>query len=609
MRLASFSRLVTAAVLVAACSAAPVPDPTSSPAATSSPRPTAGFAPRIAPTAVDPTDAQLIGQKLMVAMAGTTPSAALLGRIERGEVGGVILFGANIRSAPQVAALTRTLRAAAAAGGQPPLLVATDQEGGSIRRVPWAPPTISVPRMGADGRASVARAQGMATAVTLGCAGIDTDLAPVADVPSSTTSFMYAQGRTWSFDPDVTATLSTAFADGVRDGLGVPAMKHFPGVGRAARNTDLAVVAITASTSALASDLRPYRTAIAAGIPMVMLSNAVYTAYDPSNAAGWSRAIGVDLLRGTLGFRGVSITDSLDGAAAARGVSTTSLALRAARAGTDMILLTGAESTSASTYAALATALRDGSLSRTPLRASYERIAALKASLVLPAPDSTAPAVAGPVSRFAVPATLGSGTAVVRTSWSASDPCTIATQVLRRSTNGGGWVTQAVEGPASRSVSSSLSLDATYRHALRATDGAGNTSPWAYGLAVRPVLTEQANYGVTLSGAWRTTASRSVSGGSLVSSSSAGASATFAFTGAGVGWVAYRGPDRGAAAVYVDGTYRTTIDLHSSNAQPRRVVFSAGWPAIGSHAIRIVNVGTAGRPRIDVDAFLSLGAP
>src|SRR5436190_6322905 len=115
------------------------------------------------PTAAAATDAQLIGQKLMVAMAGTTPSASLLGRIQRGEVGGVILFGSNITGAAQLASLTRTLRQAATTGGQPPLLIATDQEGGSVKRVPWAPPTLSVPQMGSLGSTSTATAQGAST--------------------------------------------------------------------------------------------------------------------------------------------------------------------------------------------------------------------------------------------------------------------------------------------------------------------------------------------------------------------------------------------------------------------------------------------------------------
>src|SRR5689334_17925807 len=93
----------------------PMPSPSSSqPAATST---------------VAPTLAQLIGQKLMVRMTGTTPSASLLARVRAGQIGGVILFGSNVISPAQVASLVAALQAAARKGGRPPLLIATDQEG------------------------------------------------------------------------------------------------------------------------------------------------------------------------------------------------------------------------------------------------------------------------------------------------------------------------------------------------------------------------------------------------------------------------------------------------------------------------------------------------
>jgi len=158
-------------------------------------------------------------------------------------------------------------------------------------------------------------------------------------------------------------------------------MKHFPGIGFAILNTDSHPVTISVSATALAPGLRPYRTAIANGIPMIMLSNATYTAYDSSNAAGWSHAIGTTLLRTNLGFRGVTITDSLTGTAASRGVSQTYLSLRAAKAGTDMILVTGSEASTAAVYSALLAAAQSGSILRSTLLASFDRILALKARL------------------------------------------------------------------------------------------------------------------------------------------------------------------------------------------------------------------------------------
>jgi len=309
------------------------------------------------------------------------PSADLLGRVRRGEVGGVILFGFNITTPAALHALTGTLQAAASAGGQPPLLIAVDQEGGATSRITWAPPTLSAPQMGRDGRASTARAQGAATGVALGGLGVNVDLAPVADVPASAASFMERDGRTFSADAALTARLADAFASGLQSAGVLPAMKHFPGIGFAAQNTDASVVTITASTAGLAPGLEPYRAAIAHDLPLIMLSNATYAAYDTANAAGWSAAISQALLRQGLGYTGATITDSLDGTAFARGVSDADLAVHAATAGTDLILVTGTEATSRGVYIALLADAANGTIPLATLQASYGRILALKAHL------------------------------------------------------------------------------------------------------------------------------------------------------------------------------------------------------------------------------------
>ena len=328
-----------------------------------------------------PTIEQLIGQKLVVRMAGHTPSSALLGRISRGEIGGIVLLGSNITTKAALTALTARLQRAAAAGGQPPLLIAVDQEGGSVRRLKWAPPTVTVPSMGRIGSTSIARQQGSNTGVALRRVGVNVDLAPVADIPRSTRAFMYQQGRTFSSQATRTARLADAFAAGLASSGVMATMKHFPGIGLAIRNTDRYVDTVDATAADLAPDLRPYRRAIGHDIPLIMLSNATYRAYDSENAAGWSHAIAVTLLRHDLGFQGVTITDSLDGTAHARGVTDTALAVRAAIAGTDMILMTGSEKTTSRVFAALVAGARNGSIPVSTLRASYHRIIALKKRL------------------------------------------------------------------------------------------------------------------------------------------------------------------------------------------------------------------------------------
>jgi beta-N-acetylhexosaminidase len=325
-----------------------------------------------------PTLAQLIGQKLVVRMEGTTPSADLLGRIQRGEIGGVVLFGSNLTTRAALVALTAKLHAAADAGGQPHFLIAVDQEGGSVKRIPWAPPTLSAPAMGRIGSASVARTQGADTGAALHALGIDIDFAPVADI-ATTNGFMYRDGRTWSISAVKTALLADAFATGLESKGVRPSMKHFPGLAFATRNTDASVVTIGMSKMRLAPGLKPYQIAIGHHIPLIMLSNATYPAYDSVNAAGWSHAISTTLLRGGLGFRGVTITDSLTGTAHARGLRTSTLAFRAARAGTDMILMTDSEASTRSVFTSLLTRVANGSLSKAVLQASYARIVAMKA--------------------------------------------------------------------------------------------------------------------------------------------------------------------------------------------------------------------------------------
>ena len=327
------------------------------------------------------TTEQLVGQKLMITMAGRKPSRSLLRRIGRGEVGGIVLLGRNISSPAAVKRLTRQLQRAAAEGGQPPLLISIDQEGGSVKRVPWAPPTVTVPEMGRLGSMRLARAEGARTGAALRRLGINVDLAPVADIPRSSASFMLQQGRTFSSDVGQTSRLAGAFASGLLSRGVFATMKHFPGIGLATLNTDRFVSSIDASRVALRQDLRPYRRAIARDIPLIMLSNATYTAYDRRNAAGWSSAIVEDLLRGELGFRGVTITDSLNGTAHARGMTVKTLATRAARAGTDLILVTSSERSSDHLFRTLVRRAKLGTIPWTSLRASYERIVALKERL------------------------------------------------------------------------------------------------------------------------------------------------------------------------------------------------------------------------------------
>jgi beta-N-acetylhexosaminidase len=328
------------------------------------------------PAAAPETLETLVGARLVVGMDGTTPTSALLTRIRAGRVGGVILMGANVRSAPQVRALTSQLRAAAGTQGRR-LLIMTDQEGGLVRRFRWAPPAASAQELGRRSEGAIRKA-GRSTAKALDGLGIDVDLAPVADVPAVRGSFVEATDRAFSSVPTRAAKGVSAFAAGLLDGDVAPALKHFPGLGFATTSTDDATVRVTASEEQLASGLVPYRRAIAAGVvPLVMLSNASYTAYG-DRVAAWSPRVS-RLLTGQ-GFAGVTITDALEPLARTHRVSLAEAALRAARAGVDLLLMVGPERSSEAVYDRLLAAARSGVLQRAALERSAARIDELAAT-------------------------------------------------------------------------------------------------------------------------------------------------------------------------------------------------------------------------------------
>ena len=131
-------------------------------------------------------------------------------------------------------------------------------------------------------------------------------------------------------------------------------------------------------------------------------------------------------------------------------------------------------------------------------------------------------------------------------------------------------------------------------------------SAFSLGRPFRVRATQESGAGVTYAKQWQTVASSDAASGGLAFSRVAGARATFTFSGYAVSWVAAKGPNRGSAAVYVDGHLARRISLHAASPQARSIVFAKRWAGNGAHTLEIVNLGTAGHSRVDVDAFVRL---
>jgi beta-N-acetylhexosaminidase len=302
------------------------------------------------------------------------PSRRFLTRIRHGKMGGVVLLGNGWLTRSTAAKVTAELQQAACTRGEP-LLIAVDQEGGIVRRLAWAPPTEAPAEMTSP---SVAQAQASGAAEALRSVGIDIDFAPVVDTPGSAGNFLgsraFSRSRTWN------ARMARAFVGGLQaNGIAATA-KHFPGLGLASGNTDHGRIVIRSAAWKLRQGLLPFQSAVRAGVKLVMVSTAVYPKLDGSKRpAAFSSTIINGLLRKKLGFKGVTVTDSLTAPAAVRIPHT---ATRAMLAGSDLLIF-GAESASERGYATLLADKAGSPLLQSRITQAAARIRALKAWLAL----------------------------------------------------------------------------------------------------------------------------------------------------------------------------------------------------------------------------------
>jgi beta-N-acetylhexosaminidase len=334
---------------------------------------------------------QLAGQRIVYAYAGLRPPASLLAAIRAGEAGGVIFFAPNISSLRQIRGVVSELQRASLAGPlHAPLLMFTDQEGGEVRRLPGAP-VLSEKQIGQRSNGlSLARQAGTGAARNLQGVGMNVNLAPVLDVYRQPGNFIDQFQRSYSSRPGTVASLGAAFiAAQQRAGVAATA-KHFPGLGSASRsqNTDLRPVTLRSSLAMIRTvDEAPYRSAIAAGVKLVMTSWAVYPALDPRLPAGLSSAVIQGELRGRLGFTGVTVTDGIDAGAVTPFGNLARRAVLAASAGADLILCAATNPAAntpvqgATVRNALAAAIADHQISQTAAQQAATRILALRADL------------------------------------------------------------------------------------------------------------------------------------------------------------------------------------------------------------------------------------
>ncbi|MDX2266107.1 MAG: glycoside hydrolase family 3 N-terminal domain-containing protein [Hyphomicrobiales bacterium] len=331
-------------------------------------------APSLAPApALDALD-KMIGQMLLAGFTGETPSDAdarrIMSQIAQGAVGGALFSGRNLRSPDDAARLAGALRGVKS---EHPPFIAASHEGGP-QQEGFSPskgfaPYPSAAELGLAGDPLRAHGVYAALALDLRRAGFNLNLGPVVDLTAGTGD----GSRSFGADPRHVAAFARAFAIAHRDAGVATALKHFPGA-----------AAGDASDGSQARALEPYQALLSnRSADIVIVGHASGADGRPASV---SREAVLTLLRGRLGFEGVILTDELTAPVLAGRRSLEEAAVMAVEAGVDMLAVAAPEANdpggvAARVAAALRAAVETGRLSRERIRASYERIIALKRRL------------------------------------------------------------------------------------------------------------------------------------------------------------------------------------------------------------------------------------
>jgi beta-N-acetylhexosaminidase len=310
---------------------------------------------------------------------GTTAPRWLLDALYGG-LAGVTLFAPNMAAGPEaLTALTRSLRAAA-----PDLVVAADEEGGDVTRV-WYDTGSPYPgnaALGAVDDAELTERVHAAIGADLAALGINLDLAPCLDVLSAADNPVVGT-RSFGADPGLVARHGAAAVRGLQSAGVAACAKHFPGHGATLIDSHFELAVVPDGLAVVeARDLPPFRAALAAGVLTVMPGHLRVAGLTGDLPASLSAAA-ISLLRATLRFDGLVVSDALEMRAVSDAYGIPGAAVRAVAAGNDLLCLGRdvPEEGYLAVRAALRDAARSGELPGARLEEAAARVAALRARL------------------------------------------------------------------------------------------------------------------------------------------------------------------------------------------------------------------------------------
>lgn len=281
----------------------------------------------------------------------TTLDSDLQRIIEDYDFGAVILFASNVKSTEETALLTHDLQVAAMADEGIPLIIAVDQEGGTVTRLGSGTMLPGNMALAATGKKQNATTAGEIIGSELKAVGINASLSPVVDVNSNANNPVIGL-RSFSDDPETVGEFAGAMIEGMTKNKLICCAKHFPGHGDTAVDSHYGLPTVNKAYSEIRkTELKPYESVIDQGVDMIMTAHILYPSLDGSKVyssktgkeearpATMSETIITDILKGKMGFEGVVVTDALNMAGITNNFWPSQAAIEALAAGADMICM------------------------------------------------------------------------------------------------------------------------------------------------------------------------------------------------------------------------------------------------------------------------------
>jgi len=319
-----------------------------------------------------------IGQLLLVGIDGYDMNDPTADLIQNYRVGGVILYGRNVKGTKQLLDLTNALKTSNTANNIP-LFISVDEEGGAVSRSPKEVKKLPTARaIGKTEDVDLAYEVGNLLGAMVKSFGYNMNFAPVLDIDSNPANPVIEK-RSFGKTPDIVSKMGIAEMKGMASEGVIPVVKHFPGHGDTSVDSHIGLPIIHHELERIMDfEAAPFKSAIEEGAEVVMVAHILLKKIDAEKPASMSKIIITDILRENLGFGGVVITDDMTMGAISKNYDMAAAVVSAINAGADIILVGHQYENAIAAFNGIKKGIEEGRIKMDRLDESVHRILSLK---------------------------------------------------------------------------------------------------------------------------------------------------------------------------------------------------------------------------------------